>query len=240
MSLLLARLPGRNFSQVQRIWETRTAVIMACGNSLTEDQVEMVRQARLQGRVGCIAINDAYLIAPFADVCYFADSEWWQWHTDGIAKPALGLTASEVRERFASFAGQKCTVQGSGNNVVDPAVHMLRNAHHYRHGTGISLDPEALVTGRHSGHQALNMAILSGTPRVLLLGYDGHPGDDPAKPNFHGTHPTPTPDAAYAGYRESFERSKAEIVKTGVQVINCSPGTQINTFPKQPLAQALA
>jgi len=50
--------------------------------------VAQVAAAYERGKVRCIIINDAYLLAPFADILYFADSHWWKWQTTGTAKPA--------------------------------------------------------------------------------------------------------------------------------------------------------
>lgn len=221
-----------------RSWEGETVALVAGGSSLTREQVEAVRCFK------CIAVNDAYLWADFADVLYAADSHWWKWHTDGFAvrdgritrldKPKLGLTGEQIKERFRSFAGQKCTIQNSGSNVTDDSVHMLRNSAHPSHGMGLSLDPRVLVTGRNSGFQALNLAVLASAKTVLLLGYDARPG------HWHGGHPRPTPEAAYKHYRESFRVAAKAIRDAGVRVINCTPGSAIDTFEKMTLEDVLA
>src|SRR5471032_37654 len=115
--------PEDRFSEVAPEWSGGIAVLIGGGPSLTREQVAAVRTAREAERVNVIAVNDAYRIAPFADVCYFADSEWWTWHKD--------------RPGFRDFAGQKCSISDSGANITDADVHVLRNA-----GTrGISTDP---------------------------------------------------------------------------------------------------
>lgn len=214
-----------------RLWEGKTVVLIGGGSSLTIYQVEHVRNSR----VHCIAVNASYLIAPWADVCYFADSHFWKWHSQGVE--CAGLSAEEVREKFQTFAGQKCTIQNSGANVTDEAVHTLRNKTFPRHGVGLSVDPEALITGRNSGFQALNMATLAGAKRILLLGYDGDPLQ--GKTHWHGEHPRPTPVEAYPHYRLAFSAVESDLKKMGVEVINCSPGSAIDTFPKIPIERAL-
>lgn len=177
-------------------------------------------------QVRVIAVNNAYRIAPWADMCYFADSQWWGWHKD---KP-----------EFRAFAGEKCSIQNTGMMVDDGAVHLLRNRNFPSHGTGLSLDPEYLVTGSHSGWQALNVAVLAGAATIVLLGYDarepaaGHPG------HFFGEHPIPTPIAAFAAYRHAFKAGAAAVKAAGVRVLNCSPDSAIDSFPKMALEEALA
>ncbi len=232
---VLSRKPGERFSRVERLWAGETAVLVGGGPSLSEEQVERVRAAHEAGRVRVVAVNDAYLRLPCADVCYFADSHWWKWHYEGIEKP--GLSAGEVRERFATFAGQKCSIQNSGANIHDELVHILRNKHFPMNGNGLSLDPAALVTGRHGGFQALNLAVLAGAKRALLLGYDGRRGANGT--HWFGQHPRPTPEAAFAEYRRAFSAAERDLQRAGVEVINCTPGSAIDSFPKVSLNEVL-
>ena len=79
---------------------------------------------------------------------------------------------------------------------------MLRNFHPGGHGTGLSLDPDKLVTGHNSGFQALNLAVLAGARRILLLGYDGKAGQD-GRTHWSGGHPRPTAAGAWEQYRRA-------------------------------------
>lgn len=234
--MILRRIDGSRFSEVLPAWREKRAFIIACGPSLTLEQVALVEAHR--GAAGVIAVNDAYLVAPWADVHYAADSHWHKWHTEGIAKPTLGLFAADVRELWASFRGQKCTIQNSGSNVTDDAVHMLKNRDHPVHGLGLSLDPHYLVTGRNSGFQALNLAVLAGAKEIILLGFDGAP-NAAGKDHFHGGHPRPTPPAAYPLYRQAMSAAEGSLKEAGVEVINCTPGSQIDSFPKRALEEVL-
>lgn len=236
--MILRRIEGSRFSEVLPLWGGLTAVILGGGPSLTHDQVALVLRAREASVVRVVAVNDAYLLAPWADVHYAADSHWHRWHTEGLDKPLLGLAAQDVRERWAGFAGQKCSIESSGGNITDHAVHMLRNRDFPNHGKGLSIDPRSLVTGRNSGFQAMNLAILARAARVILLGFDGAPAAD-GREHFHGGHPRPTPKEAYPYYRQAMSAAENEIAAAGVEVLNCSPGSAIDSFPKAPLEEAL-
>jgi hypothetical protein len=102
------RRAGDRFSEVVRAWEGQVVVCIGGGPSLTQRQVDVASAsgARL------VAVNDAYRLAPSADMCYFADFEWWQWHKD--------------RPEFKAFAGVKCSLQHAMPHVSDPDVHFLR------------------------------------------------------------------------------------------------------------------
>ncbi len=237
MSQILRRMDN-GFSEVQAIWPEATVVLMAGGPSLSDEQIWAVEEAGEIQNIKVIVVNDAYLVAPWADVCYFADSHWHAWHTAGIARPSLGFSAADVRERFAAFHGQKCTIQNSGANIKDAAVHMLRNINYPNHSTGLSLDPKALCTGRNSGFQALNLAVLAGAKYIILLGYDGKPGDD-GRAHWFGDHPRPTPPAIYPLLKQAMSAAELALKNIGVIVVNCSPGSAIDSFPKMDIRQAL-
>ena len=220
---ILQKLPAPStLSRVLRAWPGQTVVCIAGGPSLTAEQCASVGIAHAFGLVRVIAVNDAYRLAPFAEVCYFADGRWWAWHKD---KPD-----------FVAFAGQKCSIVNSGKDITDSEVHILRNAGAW----GISTKPDALITGRNSGYQALNMAILAGAAKVVLLGYDGRePGPGEAT-HWFGDHPRVEPTSVYREYRQAMARGAAEIAAAGVEVINCSPGSAIDTFRKLDLAAPMS
>lgn len=237
--MILERIPGSRFSRVLPAWPGATVALLAGGPSLTPELFAMVGEARKADRLRVIAINDSYLLAPWADVHYAADAKWHRWHSAGI--PKVGLPAEEVRARWAAFPGQKCTIENCGGHVVDDTVHIMRNRDKVTNPhSGLSHDPEALATGRHSGFMALNLAILAGATNILLLGYDAKRGADGA-PHWHGDHPVPSrAEDAYVEFKMSFSKAQRDIEAAGVRVINCSMGSAIETFPKMPLAEALA
>ena len=237
--MILRRLPDSRFSEVLPAWKGKTAVLIGGGPSLTMEQVELVRAEREAGRVRVVAINDSCLIAPWADVLYAADAHWHKTHLAGVAKPKLGLSASDVAQRFAAFAGQKCSIENQLGGIEDDATHVLRNLHGKNtHSKGLSRDPKFLVTGRHSGYQALNLAILAGADPILLLGYDGKPNKDGVT-HWHGGHREPGAAGVWQSIQRSWTEGQAAIRATGVRVVNCSHGTYINTFEKASLEEAL-
>ena len=123
--------------------------------------------------------------------------------------------------------------------VDDGAVHILRNKNFPANGTGLSLDPEFLVTGSHSGWQALNVAVLTGAKTIILLGFDASEPAAGEAGHWFGEHATPTPIAAYAAYRRAFTVGAVAIRAAGVRVVNCSPGSAINEFERMNILEAL-
>ncbi len=152
----------------------------------------------------------------------------------GVAKDKLGLTAEQVREAFASFAGEKCSVYSTGNTVEDADVHIIRNETPGFNGEGLSLNPACLVTGGNSGAAGTNVACLAGPRAVLLLGIDG--GND----HWFGEHPARTSDQLGSVVRSSFKAMVPLLKKAGIRVINCSRGSAVRCFEFMDLRDALS
>ena len=127
---------------VPRLWPGETVVCLGTGPSLTYADLTACR-----GQARIIAINDAYKVAPWADVLYAADQKWWGWH-----------------QGCPGFAGRKYSL--APTRVA--GVVSLRNTGRQ----GLEADPGALKTGHCSGYQAINLAVHLGAARIVLLGYD--------------------------------------------------------------------
>jgi len=186
-----------------------TVVCLGGGPSLTREDVEACR-----GKATVLAINDAYRLAPWADVLYGADSKWWGWH-----------------KGVSSFAGLKFSLQPDAGQW--PGVQVLRNTGE----GGLELDPSGLRTGRNSGYQAINLAVHLGATRVLLLGYDMGPGPK-GETHWFGDHPDRNV-SPYTTFLARFEAIVEPLRQLGVEVINCSRRTALTVFPCQPLEEAL-
>lgn len=110
---------------------------------------------------------------------------------------------------------------------------MLRNADHLGQRDGLALDQQSLITGRNSGYQAINLAVLSGAKRILLLGYDMR--FIQGRSHWFGDHPIKNVEHEFKCYAPKFKTMKPQLEKEGVTVINATPGTFIDAFPQIPL-----
>lgn len=200
---------------VPRLFPNSTIVCLGTGPSLTAADVDVCR-----GKAVVIAINDAYRIAPWAEVLYACDAAWWKRHN-----------------WCRAFAGMKVSLETSAWRQCgpgDPAIVRLRNAG----DSGLELDPTGLRTGKNSGYQALNLAVHLGARRIVLLGYDMDATN--RKPaHFFGDHPNPI-RSPYALFRQHFETLVQPLRTAGITVINATPGSALTCFPRLSLADGLA
>lgn len=228
--------PIDRFAVIDPVWQGRTVVCIASGPSVTFDQLELVRAARERDEIRVAVVNDMYLVAPWADLHYFADAKWWKWHTEGLAKkwPWASFNAEQVRKAFESFAGQKVSIFNTGMAIADAKVFMLHN-----YGSDkLSEKPNGIHTGSNSGYQVMNVVTLAGAKRILLVGYDMRFTN--GRSHSHNGHPHKMPENSYRDFAKTFATMQPQLAKLGVEVLNCTPGSAITCFPKGDLASLLA
>lgn len=130
------------------------------------------------------------------------------------------------------------TIDPTGMEIDDPAVHMLRSADvRGRENPGLSLDNATLLTGRNSGYQAINFAVHATPARIALLAYDMR--FDGGKAHFHGDHPIKSHEPDFVGFAKRFRTMLPQLKTLGIEVLNCSPISLIDAFPKVSIEEAL-
>lgn len=201
------------------MWKGRKVVIIASGPSTTDKQLEHVRKAREADKCRVIAINCSYRQAPWADILYAKDGEWW----DGY------------KDQWPDFAGPKWTSTGEAARKYD--LNYIRCAHGL-HG----LASDISVHNENSGHQAINLAYHLGASRVLLLGYEMDPDNE--KLHFFGSHDEKkglsNPNAAiFKGWHSKMQVIADDMREVGVPVINCSPKTALTCFERGNITKEL-
>ena len=196
-------------TRVPDLWPGQTVAILGGGKSLTQSQVDQCR-----GLVRVIAINDAYKLAPWADILWFCDEKWFNWH----------------RKAVIEFAGQVATLENYHLRGQRPDLWCLHNIGQ----SGLYGEPWGVMTGGNSGYQCINLAVHLGVKRILLLGYDMKPG------HWFGDHPKPTSPSVYAGTMlPKFPTLIEPLERRGVEVINCTPGSALDVFPRSSLDACL-
>ena len=172
------------------------------------------QQLELCRRLPLVVVNDAYRLAPWAPVLYACDAAWWDHH-----------------QGAPGFEGERWSSHHDGGN--DKRECALRWGLQLVAGSdreGFSRDPARIHYGGNSGFQAINLATLWGAARVLLLGFDGGAG------HFFGNHPASLRNANADRFRTHFHLAARDLP---CPVINCTPGSRLDCFPKVGLNEAL-
>lgn len=200
------------------LWPWETVALIGGGPSLTQRQVDACR-----GKCRVIVINDALRLAPWADLHYFCDKKWWQWHN--------------TKDWYAGFKGLRVTLENA-DLCESGQIKSLQNLGQ----DGLCAINTGLHTGQNSGFQCINLAVHLGAKRILLLGYDMREGTENGKPKAHwfGDHPVPTPASLYPTVIPKFRNLEAPLKALGVEVVNCTPGSAIDCFEQGDIESLLA
>jgi hypothetical protein len=184
----------------------KTAVCIASGPSLTQEDVNYCR-----GKAKVYVVNDCYKLAPWADVLYACDLEWWN-HHKGVP----------------DFKGEKWTLtQAAAKKYSLNFINVLFN-------TTWSFSSDFVASGGNSGFQCLNLAVNQGAERVILLGYDMKSG---IKKHWFGDHPGALNRGSnYTSWIKHFVRATEFIP---ANVINCTRDTALHCFPRKNLRDVL-
>ncbi len=202
---------------VNRLWPGETFVVIATGPSLIAADVDVCR-----GSARVIVVNDAYQLAPWADVLYAADLPWWDAHQDALKCAGLKFACkpSAVRDKLKH---QRLTIlRKTGEDGLE------RQAFGLRSGRG------------NSGYQSVNLARHLGASRIILLGFDMQRTGKQA--HFFGSHRPPLsdpPDYRWVQWRAAFSTLIKPLADEGISVVNATRSTALTCFPRLPIQQAL-
>jgi hypothetical protein len=172
-----------------------------------------------------VAVNDAYRRLPWADVLYAGDADWWELHRG-----------------CPNFAGEKWTVHHP--RVTDKTAVAARYGLRVVAGAGqidapgFSLDPARIHYGNSSGFQAINLALLFGATRILLVGFDMRTPTAGQPRHFFGDHADPAMNRArYEHFLPAFTEA-ARRLPPHIKIVNCTPGSALRCWPALSLEDA--
>jgi hypothetical protein len=169
---------------------------------MTRENAEAAR-----GKAKVIAVNNAYEYAPWADMLYACDYRWWK----------------EYRPEFKGL--KVCPHEGACKEFR--LIYVKGAAK-----PGLSLTQDRIHYGGNSGFQALNIAILSGAKKIILLGFDMQPDPQTGRLHFHSDHGrigNPQKNT-FMRWLRAFNEAAPQIERLGIQVLNCSNKSALNCF----------
>lgn len=173
-----------------------------------------------------ILVQDAYRVFKFADALYGCNPSWWRLHRncDGCEAPKWSTHHEDMTNNKLALADEL------GIRLVEG-----------RHGDEFSLDPSYINYGSNSGFQAINLAILLGCKKIVLVGFDMRCKN--GKGHFFGNHPggelRQNTDEEYRNFVRHYERA-AKALPASISIVNATPGSALTCFPMLSLEDALS
>lgn len=201
-------------------WAGAVVVAIGGGPSLSLEQIRTCW--RMRSKVKTIAINDAIRLAPWADMLYFCDKQWFKWHRDRVLK-------------FAKSGRLVVTLENQDLQKQIPGLVCMKNDGE----RGFSQDPGSLRNGRNSGYQVLHLAAHLRAKKVILLGYDMKKCET-GKTHWFGDHPVGGAPGRFDSYRKLFGDLVVPLANLGVEVVNATPESGLDVFPMVGIEEALA
>lgn len=193
-------------------WEGHTAFIVCGGPSVASQNIELLRGRKV------IAVNLSWEKVPFADFLYFTDSKWYYHNRPLIDRGFKG--------RIVSTTPSPCGPQVLYMQKVAPKT------------CGLTDIRNALVVEKTSAQAATNLAVHLGSKRVVLLGLDNQPDKD-GKTHHHRPHPWKVNAGDWDLQRDDLSRIRKPAKRLGIEIINTSPVSRIDFWPKLTLEEAL-
>lgn len=160
-----------------------------------------------------IAINSAWKTYRQADVLFFADGRWWKQF-----KPA--------------FAGMMVT---TATEIGVPGIHVLEKT---APKEGLTLDRRKVALRRTSVTGAINLAVHFGCDRIVLLGVDGGPVNG-VRHNHDDRYPWPMVNGCWDEHAVEFAQIEPSARALGISILNASPESRIDVWPKVSFAEAI-
>lgn len=175
-----------------------TFTILASGTSLPRT----LKKAKITGATTVITVNSSWRMAPWADIHYSNDHDWWAFEKmEGTGKRMCGYPFGEVPGTDQSYKYDKKQLDLCGPN---------------------------LVWGGNSGTAAISLAVKLGARRIYLFGYDMQGlthwhGDH---------HPSIRKDFNFPMWISRLNRVAVSARRIGVEILNCSDNTSLTCFRK--------
>lgn len=194
-------------------WSGETCVIVASGPSAADVPLGLAK-----GKARCITINSSWRLAPWADMLFAADYRWWK-SVNGCPE----------------FTGIKATIDARA------AREWGINRLHSTNANIVQLHRRGSIGwGGNSGFCALNLAANLHCKRILLVGYDLRID---AGLHWHGPHGeglrNPT-EAKLGVWRKAIDSAAKALAGAGIEVVNCSLVSALQSYKKKPFNEALS
>lgn len=231
--------------KVPPIWQDGRCWIIGGGSSLTkvfgipDDVVKKVASGEYPSHIysdflsvlhaeHVIGINNAYQIGDWIDAMFFGDSTWYLVHRLRLAKfPGLKLTCCP---RFDKR--KKGDTDGIKYVPKDPGK---------RHG--IHTDRHHVAWNSNSGAASISIANHFGVKQILLLGFDMNIDKKTSYSHWHGSHSRDIQNRrkkpAFGRHLKGFPEIAEDARRIGIEILNVSPTSSIDVFPKVKLSDVL-
>ncbi len=217
-----------------------TAVLIATGPSLNHEQADYVRVAQRENKCRIFTINNSYQLVPETDVHISCNEDWWKfyWSRDSVLRDMPA-------DKYTWFKYLSVEYKIKYIKAIE--------------GDGLSNDPQIIYINNGSGPMAVNLALHYGVKKLLLIGHDMKFAPDyngkqqkvgSKSRHYFGEYPKKlqhwpsvkiglSKPGVIDGLIEVYNKMVPSLKNTDMEIINCTPGSALPTFPMSTLEEEL-
>ena len=212
---------------------------------MSEEQLQLIneRHTAAHGKLHVFTINNTYQVYPNTDVHLSCDGPWWRWYwNDPFLRSLAHETGCEMWTWYPEFAEE------FGINYI----------YGEEKKSGLSLDPRVVHINHGSGPMIMNLAILYGCSKLVLVGHDmkfapdykpqqQDPGSIPR--HYFGEYPkklqhwpsVKVRQGILDGLIEAYRGILEDIInrQISVDVVNCTPDSALDVFRRGELEKEI-
>lgn len=167
-----------------------------------------------------ISTNVAFMLGEWITATYFCDAQFFRNYKNDLLK----------------FRNLKITcVNHIDRHLLPETTNIKRLKRDYK--PGLSFRPDTIAWNKNSGAAAINLAVLAGAKRILLLGFDMRLQE--GRTHWHNVYSMKTPNPSFKRFLERYPEIAKDAKKAGVEILNISPDSALDCFPKLSLKEVL-
>jgi len=224
---------------IPKIWLNQTVILIGGGNSITDqfsipkEIVQAVYEKKLHISVyspflssihnyPVLGVNVSFMLGDWVDVLFFGDKGFYKRYS----------------KELAAFDGLK-TTYAPRSVVRDENIKIIQRNPYKKEGLTLDI-PNTVCWNYNSGAAAINLAVLLGAKRILLLGFDMKL-DESNNQHFHKEYQTDLQKTKelFALHLKPFPQIQKDAEKAGIEIINCNPNSAIECFRKANIRDVL-
>lgn len=195
-------------------WRGETVVIVGSGPSAAHAPLAASRHR-------CIAINNSWRLAPWADVLYATDFAWWE-REQGVPEfGGLKISQDERLVHRPAWGIRTVTVRTAQDQLLITT-------------------PGEIGWGGNSGFAAINLAVQFGVKRIVLVGFDMRVDRGMHWHGKHGAGLNNPSQESVRRWRRVIDEQAPVLAALGVEMLNASAESALTAYPKMDLREALA
>lgn len=199
-------------------WRGECVAVVAGGPSVRNQNLSVLRN-----RIHVVVVNESYQLCPWAEILYSCDSSWWRLRQVAVEK----------------FAGLRIGFETAGLSTDIKKIEIKKLKNDEWCSDMLYDEPGLVGSGGNSGFQLVNLVTQMGATGIGLIGMDMRL-DGGA--HWHGKHPDQlrNPDEArMREWRANLDRAALKLRQSGIDVVNCSPVSALQKYPKMTIDQML-